>query len=318
MANFDAAGGIGLDPLNSLLSQYYSSAEQAAPGNNPFDGTTTKNVPPLGDVTVTWKLKNAPVLAFGAPSQADWDASLDSAGNTNGADKKPLPTGPMAALTIPDMTASYTAPGIDPVGGETWNVVAYATLAFPAGEIDVTLVGLKIDESDFAPWDKAIFNTMLVPALFKAVTEMLGVIHVPALSWHGVSLNPLQIALSGNQLVAAATLTTNAAPLDTSGVAWPTDPVFVLASKPLIDSALAAGVQPYVGQTFSDSGNFKGLADWNYHGSLDSISATVGTLSPLTVNASITASLNVGGSLTPAGMALAAVGCAAGAALLAI
>jgi hypothetical protein len=318
MANFDAAGGIDLTSLNTLLSQYYTSAEQVAPGNNPFDGTTSKNVAPLGDVTLTWKLKSAPVLAFGAPSQADWNASLDAAGTTNGAAGNPVPTGAVAAVSIANMTASYTVAGVAPVGGETHNLVAYATLAFPAGEVDVTLVGLTIDESDFAPWDKAIFNTMLVPALFKAVTEMLGVIHVPALSWQGVSLNPVQIALSGNQLTAAATLTTNSAPIDTSGVTWPTDAVFVLASKPLIDAALAAGVKPYVGKTFSDSGEFKDLADWNYSGSLDSISATTGTLSPLTVNASITASLNVGGSLTAAGMALAVVGCAAGAALLAI
>jgi hypothetical protein len=224
----------------------------------------------------------------------------------------------MVALTIPDMTASYSLKGVAPVGGETKNVIAYATLAFPAGEIDVTMVGLTINESDFQPWDKAIFNSVFVPAIFNAVTQMLGVIHIPSLSWEGVTLNPIQVAIAGDQLVAASTLTTNSAPLDISGVIWPTDGVFVLANASLINAALAAGVKPYVGKTFSDSGNFHDLADWNYQGKVESLSATVSTLSPLAFNATLSASLNVGGSLTAAGMALAVVGCALGGALLAL
>jgi hypothetical protein len=318
MANFDAAAGIDGASLNDLLAQYYASAEQVTPGDNPFDDSVTKDVSPIGDVTVAWKLAGAPTLAFGAPSQADWDAALDAKGNSNASDGNPLPTAPMVALTIADMTASYTVKGLSPVGGETRNVVAYATLAFPAGEIDVTMVGLAIDEADFAPWDKAIFNAVLVPAIFNAVTQMLGVIHIPTLSWQGVSLNPIQVAISGSQLIAASTLATNTAPLDTSGVAWPADPVFVVANAALVNAALAVGVQPYVGETFSDSGEFHDLADWDYQGSIDTITATVETLSPLVIDASITVSLNVGGKLTAAGMALAVVGCALGGALLAV
>ena len=317
MANFDAAAGIDRASLNDLLSQYYTSAEKVTPGKNPFDDTIYKTVPLIGEVKVTWKLGVAPTLAFGSPSQADWDAALDSKGNTNAQDKNPLPTAQMVSLNIPDITASYTLKDVSPVGGEAKNVVAYATLAFPAGEVDVNMVGLSIDESGFDAWDKAIFNAVFVPAIFSAVTQMFGVIHIPKLSWEGVTLNPIQISVAGNQLVGASTLTTNPKPLDTRGVTWPTDPIFVVADANLVNAALAVGVKPFVGKTFNDSGDFKGLADWNYHGKIETLTAVVGPLSPLSVSATVSISLNVGGSLTPAGMAIAAVGCALGGALLA-
>lgn len=317
MANFDAAAGIDTASLNGLLSQFYQVAEQTAPGNNPFDGNTVRDIAPLGNTKVTWKLGSAPSLVFGAPTSDAWNAALDENGNTNLADGIPLPTEQMVQITIATMSASYATSGQPPIGGQTSNVVAYATLTFPAGEVDVAMVGLVIDEKDFKAWDQVIFNSILVPAIFGAVVQMLGIIHVPSLHWEGVALAPLQFSVINNQrLIAASTLAGSSKPVDIGGVTWPSDPVFVLASSPLINAALAAGVQSEVGKTFSDSGDYKSLADWDYQGSLDSITASVDTLAPLTVNAALTASLNVGGKLTAAGMAIAAVGCALGGALL--
>jgi hypothetical protein len=316
MMNLDAAAGMDLPSLNDLLRQYYTSAESTAPGNNPFDNTQSKTLPNIGKVLLKWKLNVAPVLAFGPPSQAVWDAALDSAGHTNAQDKKPLPSGPMVQLTMPDLSASYTLDAQPSMGGESKNVIAYATLAFPPGEIDIQLVALTINESSFSTWDKVIFNTFLVPEIFKAAQQMMSVIHLPTLSWKGVTLNPVQISLQGSRLLAAATLTTNKAPLDTSGAVWPTDPIFVIASQSLINAALAAGIAPYQNYPFKDSGNFKSLADWDYSGQVTSLTATVKTVQPLTIDAELSVSLSAGAKLTAAGMALAAVGCALGAGLL--
>lgn len=316
MPNFDAAAGIDETSLNGLLASFYQSAAASSPPAFPFGGSDTRNIDGIGEVTLTWSFGAAPTLAFGPPTLDVWNASLDAKGNTNGQDGNPLPANPAVQLLIPTLTVGYTVGTQPPVGGQTNNLGLYATLAFPAGEVDVTLLGLTIDESDFSAWDKAIFNGVLVPKLFALAADMLGVIHIPTLSWQGVTLNPLQIWMAGNQLLAAATQTTNSNPLDVSGVTWPTDPVFVLASNGLINAALAAGLQPYQNHTFSNSGEFKDLANWNYSGTLKSVTATVKSVGPLTIDAELTTSLTVGASLTAAGMALAAVGCALGAALL--
>lgn len=317
MANIDVACGIKLASLNALISQYYTSASSVSPLPYPIAGQVVKSIDNVGQVTLDWQIDGAPSLVFGPPSQDVWDASLDANGSTNGQDGNPVPSGPVVQLLMPALSASFVIGSNPPVGGQTQNLATYATLAFPAGEIDIDLLGLTIDESDFSAWDKAIFNEVLVPQIFKIAGEMIGVVHLPQISWEGVTLNPIHLSIAGDQLFAAATLTTNSAPLDITGVTFPTDPVFVVASSNLFDTALAAGLKPYQGKAFADSGDFKGLADWDYSGTLNSVTATLSAASPLTIDASVTLSLNAGGKLTPAGMALAAVGCALGAGLLA-
>lgn len=313
MANFDAAAGVSDVELNSLLAEYFSVAPA---DNDPFKGSVTQDVTGIGSVTLTWNIGAAPTLAFGPPSLQVWNAALNSGGVTNGTSGTALPTMPMVQLTIPTLTASYTIDSGSPVGGTTSNVVVYATLGFAPGAIAITIVAVTIDESGFSLWDKAIFNLVLLPQIFAAVGKILQVINVPTISWQGVSLNPLQFQIVGTQLIAAATLSTGGA-LDVSGVTWPTDNLFILSSNALINAALAAGVAQFQGHQFSDSGTWKDLATWSYSGALTSLTVTVGQVDPLTIDAGIVVSLNVTGGLTPAGMALAVVGCALGGGLLA-
>lgn len=317
MPNIDAAAGVTQKELNVLLDEYY---ENAPDNNNPFKGSVQKDVPILGNVTVTWDVKKAPSLTFGAPTLAVWNAALNSSHETNGAANTSLPTLPMVQVLIPELAASYTQNAAPPVGGITKNVVAYATLDFSPGEIKISVVAVTIDEKDFSPWDKEIFNLFLLPKIFESAAEMLSVVHLPTIDWQGVALNPVSIMIQGTQLLAAATLTTNPQPLDVTGVTWPTDPVFVIASTTLINAALAAFMAQYNDITRHDDGEFSvdgvELATWEYTATVKSLSATVKVVSPLTITAEGTASLNAQAGLTPAGMALAAVGCAAGTALL--
>ncbi|MEH6348511.1 hypothetical protein [Pseudomonas sp. 3JA] len=313
MTNFDAAAGISVTELNTLLGEYYQNAPST---NDPFKGSLPKTLPDLGAVTLTWDVGAAPSLAFGPPSPAIWNAALAPNGETNGSQSIPLPSLPMVQLTLPMLTASYTLGSAPAVGGTAPSVVVYATLTFTPGTLALDLVAVSLDESKFSAWDIAIFNLMLLPQIFASANQMLALVHLPNLDWNGVTLNPVQLQLTASYLLGATTLTTNTNALDIDGVTWPTDPVFVIASNTLINTAMAVFLKPYQGYPFSDSGDFKKLADWSYNGSISSLSATVKQVAPLTINAQLSASLNAQATLTAAGMALAAAGCALGAALL--
>ncbi len=316
MANFDAAAGISVASVNGALAGFYSSASAKTPFAYPFQGSETKTIANIGVVTFTWTFNAAPTVAFGPPSLDIWNASLAANGNTNGVDGNPLPNGAVVQLMIPDLSVGYSIDSGAQVTGDAKNLGAYAALAFPSGEVDETLVGLTIDESAFSAWDKAIFNGLLVPKIYELAAAALGVINIPQLAWNGVQLTPPSIWMAGDQLLAAAVLTTNPQPIDVTGATWPTDPLFVLASQSLLNAALAAGVAPYQHNTFGDSGDYNSLADWSYTGMLQSLTATVGTISPLIVSAQVTLSLETDVSLTAAGMALATVGCAIAGGLL--
>ncbi|WP_248730349.1 hypothetical protein [Pseudomonas sp. MWU13-2517] len=313
MTNFDAAAGISVTELNTLLGEYYKNAPST---NDPFKGSLPKTLPNLGAVTLTWDVGAAPSLIFGPPTLDIWNAALAPNGKANGAQSIPLPSLPMVQLTLPTLTASYTLGSAPSVGGTAPSVVVYATLTFNPGTLALDLVAVSLDESRFSTWDKAIFNLMLLPQIFASANQALAIVHLPSLDWKGVTLNPIQLQLTTSYLLGATTLTSNTSALDIEGVTWPTDDVFVIASNTLLNTAMATFLQPYQGHPFSDSGDFKKLADWSYSGSISSLSATVKQVAPLTINAQLSASLNAKATLTAAGMALAAAGCAIGAALL--
>lgn len=322
MANLDLAAGITVGEANRLLTGYYNTVPAE---DSPFHGTETKTIKDIGPVVLKWNMTQVPVIGFGPPTQAVWDAALDTEGITNKAAGKPIPTADMVRVTIPVLEASVTIDGGNPIGGTTKNVVVYATVTFAGNDITITLVAVTINESDFKKWDKVIFNTVLLPRIFAAAQSMLGVIHIPQLSWEGVTLNTPAFTLTDTQLIAASTLSTNKNPLDTSGVTWPSNPVFFVASTALMNAALAVGVKDLVSKANANktkyklqgSGEWKGLADWDYDTTIGKASATVSKIAPLTIDALVSlVNVTAGGKLTAAGMALAAVGCALGAALL--
>lgn len=312
MANFDLAAGVSVGEANTILSQYYKSVPT---DNNPFKGSRTKEIGGV-EITLTWDIAQAPTVAFGPPSQDVWDKALDPKGNTNGADKIPLPSLPMVQLTLPVLDASYSSKGQSPVGGEAKDVVIYATVAFDSPQIKPKAVAVSLDESGFSKWDKAIFNSFLLPQIFASANAAISVITLPALTWNGISLKPPVFDLSASGIVAAATLTTNPSPVDIGGLTWPDDDAFAIASTGLLEAAIDDFAKAYVGKGFSKSGEIADLATYSASGKIDSISATVRTVSPLAVQADVALSGECSAGLTAAGMALAAVGCALGGALL--
>ena len=324
MSNFDAAAGLTVGETNKLLSDFYSTVPA---DKSPFKGTETKTLDVIGKVVLTWDMTVVPVLAFGPPSQAVWDAALDTKGKTNKEAGNPIPTLPMVQVKIPALTASVKIGDAAPIGGDAKDVVVYATLTFAGADITITLVGLTIDESGFSKWDKVIFNDVLLPRIFTSAQAMISVVHVPTLSWHGVTLNTPVFMLTDSQLIAAATLSTNSAAVDVTGVTWPTDSVFILASKDLMNAALNAGLDQLVTEANANksefglegSGEKAKLADYDYTSTLGGVTATVGKTDPVTLDASVQLNdVQAGGKLTPLGMGLAALACPLGAGILAL
>ena len=313
MANFDVAVGITQPAFNGLLDQYYSKDS----GAMPFKGNITKTIPLVGSVLLTWQVGVAPTVTFGAPTLAVWNAALDSSGKTNLAAGNPLPTGMMLQLCIPTLQADYTIAPAAPVGGTTQNVYGYATVSVSGSAITITLVAIALNESNFSLWDLLIFNGFFVPQIFTAVQTMLSVINLPTLTYDGITLNPPAFSFASNNtlLIAASCSTTNTTPLDISGVTWPSDTLFVLASSALINSGLTAFTQTLVNKPYTGSGVFHALgsdlADYDYSVTITSLTATWSAATPGQVTATVVASPSFGGSLTSAGMALAVTaGCA--------
>lgn len=308
MANFDLAVGVTQTALNGVISQYFANPP-ASP--NPFDGNTQKNIPNIGEVTLTWQIQASPTITFGPPTLDVWNAALDSQGQTNQAAGNPLPTEDMLQLTIPQMQADYSVNGGAHVGGQTSNVILFATVTFSGNDVTVTPVAITLDESNFSTWDKAIFNDFFLPQLFSAAQSILTTVQIPTLSWQGVTLQTPSFYLVGTLLISATILSTNTNPLDVSGVTWPTDPIFALASPDLINAVLVAAATLAVGQTASKSGDISNLASYSIQLTLTSATASWSATQPSQVAASISFSANAGGNLTAAGMALAlTAGCA--------
>lgn len=323
MPNFDVAVGITQTQLTALLGKYYDGAYYSGPpsgDSNPFKGTKSVQVKGLGQVTVDWDVTAAPTLALGAPDETTWGQARNSTGQTNADSKTPLPSGLMAQVEIPSLTAHYTEGGHAPVGGTATNTVLYGTLDCSNNQITITPVAVTIDETGFTVWDQAIFNNALLPQIFIVAAQMLSVITVPPLTIEGVGLGPLSITFADQLLVASSVMTRNTGSIDVSGVTWPQDPLFVLVSQDLINEALAQVSSQIKGKTEGeDNVPFTALkqhlADYSWSGSVDSATLTVDGVSPLTLDASVNVSGSASASLTAEGMALAAAGCALGSVL---
>lgn len=298
MANFDVAVGINQQAANGLLSSYYSDQST----KEPFKGEIQQNIDKIGQVTLDWDFTTQPNIIFGAPSLQNWQQSLGPTGDTN--QKIPLPTDPMIQLIAPSFTGTYTLGQNKPVGGPTQNVQVYGTLDLTdPKQISAKMVGVFLNENDFTAWDKTIFNKGLLPLIFNESGNILKPIQFAPIEFQGISLKPSWgIQLSNNQLIGAAVLSTNSGAVDINGVTWPTDSVFILASRDAVNEALVPFEAAINKIRKDDGGDYKSLATWSFSGQVVQSEITVQNLKPqLTfianceVNASAHADINDGG-----------------------
>lgn len=311
VANFDLAIGITSSAFNDLLHQYYTNPPKA----NPFKGDVTKNISSIGNIELTWSVLTSPSLIFSNPSEADWGVALNSSGQTNTAAGNALPKEGLQLL-IPKMDAYYSLTSQPKVGGETDNLYVYASVDFSGSDITITPLAIKLDESNFSTWDKGIFNNFFLPQIFNVAQSIVKVIQLPSLSWQGVTLGTPIFNLSEKLLVAAMLQASNPNGIDISGVSWPDNSLFALASSSLVNNLVQNFATTKVGTIKQGSDTYHALgsdlADYNYLVTLSSVQASWAAASPTTVSTQLTLSANVGGDLTAAGMALGlTAGCAA-------
>lgn len=309
MSNFDVVVGVSQSEVNRLLAGYHASAPN---NDNPFKGREEVDV--LGQsAVIEWEVTTAPYTVLDTPECSAWKAAQGEDGRTNEDANRPRPKQPMLQLVFPALSLKWGLKDSELEQGMSRNVFAHVTLDFSKGTIAMTVVALTVDQSEFEEFDKQLFNLLVLPIIFARAREILSVIHLPELNVGGdLSLKPLQISLIERCLTGATTLTKNPHPLDISSLALPQDPLFLLVSDDVINSALANVLGAEGEKEIAESGDFKGFADWGFIAK-GTPSVTFGSAEPLTFHAHANMELNASIYLKPkALLLLTPLGCVIG------
>lgn len=291
MSNFDLAIGLSASEINRYLSEYYNVASD---GDSLFKGS--EEIEEMGLTLVfEWHVTQAPEFVFGTPVDSAWAIALGKDGQTNEEANRPVPSDPMLQLTIPVIDVKWGIKDTELQSGTTHNVIAYATLDFSNSAIKITLVALRIDQSEFQDIDKQIFNLLVLPVIFDTAEQALAVIKLPEIDLRGLEFNPLQVILKEKYLLGAATLKSNQSPLDITSLTIAQDPAFILLSRDVFNSALTAAFASNGEFIKEETGVFNSLADWSY--TVKALpSLALDTVSPLVIKG--TADMSVDAELT--------------------
>lgn len=300
MSNFDVVVGVSQAEINRLLVGYHASAPN---DDNPFKGH--EEVDALGQpAVIEWEATTAPNTVLDIPECSVWKAAQGEDGLTNEEAIRPRPKQPMLQLVFPALNLKWGLKDTALEQGTARNVLAHVTLNFSEGTIAMTVVALTVDQSEFEEFDKQLFNLLVLPMIFERAREILSVIHLPELNLGGdLSFKPMQISLIERCLIGATTLTKNPQPLDISSLALPQDPLFLLVSDDVINSALASVLESEGDKEIAESGDFKGFADWGFIAK-GIPSVTFGSAEPLTFHAHANMELNASIYLKPKALLL--------------
>lgn len=302
MSNFDILIGLSETEISNFVVQYHANPPAS---DNPFKGRMELEV--LGKpVVIEWHVVSSPAVILEKPDCDVWLAAQGRDGLTNQEANRHCPKQPMLQLKFPQLDLSWGGVGSDLSAGTSKNVIAHAIMNFEPSAMGIELVALTLDQSEFGEIDKQLFNLLVLPVIFEKAEEALTVIHLPDLSLDELSFNPLLINQVDRCLVGATTLTTNPDPLDVTSVTVPSDPVFILLSETVINTALTSGLSAKGSFIKEDSKNHHGLANFSYKAEgLPSVQ--LGTIEPLTINAQANMKLEATVDLTAAGIALLVV-----------
>ena len=144
---------------------------------------------------------------------------------------------------------------------------------------------------------------MLVPVALKMAGQLIGTISLPALpSYNGISFNPPAIAVLGQKMLVAATMTTTKDPVSFEGLSVPDKPYFALVNPRLMNAVMAQQIAEMKlnGKKFSGDKE-KGSKLWGwvkgqYSATLNNVSATADKDNPTKVSLSVKADVSASGS----------------------
>ncbi len=309
MTNYDIAIGLDHAVLEKAVAHLYADNVLR---QSIFQGTETKELAPLGSITLTYDILAAPTFVLTAPTTTQWDAAIKSTGVTE------RPTQNAFQLKFGDIKGTVQVGSAAPMSAQGWLTV-FAVVEIVETQASLTPLAIEVDESKFTVWDKLIINQMLVPtALNEISTNILKSIQLPPLpELLGVVFNPPIAAIEKERLLLATTMNSNTAAPDLSGESWPGDkPFFLLASTGLINAALGTATGTLKGMKKSGQeekgDNILGKAEASYTVAIKDISVTVDSSDPTIGIARIDVDVNVSASVSGI---LPAVACPIGAAL---
>ncbi|WP_263081084.1 hypothetical protein [Endozoicomonas sp. Mp262] len=306
MSNFDIAIGVGEASLNSAIAALYANPSAKS---SYFEGSYSKDISGKGAVKLTYDVKAAPTVTLTPPDQASWDKAIKKNKDAS------LPQDNCFQIHFPDISGSESIDNGSPVDAEG-QLTVYLTAAMTRGVLSLDPQAVSIDTSSFSQFDQWFVTSILVPAALDMAESVLGTIKLPDLpSYQGITFNDPGITILSNQLVTAATLSTNKTALSFEGFSTPDKAYYALVSPDTINAVAAAGTASYINKPLSGSdkkGNDMAWAKGSYKASLSSITTTADTTDPTKIAVAVKADISVSGSAGGIGPAMA---CPIGAAL---
>lgn len=292
MSNFDFAAGLTNGPLNDGSAKLFANADIKA---KYFQGTYTKQDPTLGTVTLIYNVLAAPTFVLAPPSDVQWQNSVKASGVTT------KPTVNIFQVHFSNISGSAQIGSSTPVAGQG-ALDVFSVVSVTDGKLTLTPIAVLIDESSFTAWDKFIVNQLLIPKALEIASGLLKGYQLPTLpTIAGITFSPLAVYIDSSILLLGATISTNPNAIDLSGYTWPTDSYFALLGQNLLNTAIQQESKQYVGKTQtgdSSYGNIAFKASADYSVTLNSISATIKTDDPTSINLSVGADLSAHGGIS--------------------
>lgn len=238
MSTFDVAVGLDEATLNKALAQLFSHAgiqEKVARGKQ-------KTSTPIGEIDITWELKEPPTLSLTDPPPDRWKAAV------KGLHDQALPAHNVVTLVCPALYAELEyADGKKE--SDITEVNLFAHLRVANGEVTVDPYGVWVDPAKLKEIQPSAMNALLFFGLEMAEKALTG-IALPAIPWDlGVELGPPSAVIDGQRLIIGAA--SGHRTVDLSGGTWPTAGLFVLGSHDLVNGLVRGQLHQIRGQTLT-------------------------------------------------------------------
>ena len=287
MSAYDLLIGINEGRLDVIMSQVYASP---ALRKSLFSGTQTGSYTGI-NFTVTWSLGAAPTISLRSPTPTEWTESIQAGGS---------PVAPQSGAFIVNLSSlSVKLVASGETVDTTVPVKAICTVATHGSALSIAALSVIVNLSNSSPLDKYMISNVLVPNILAMLSKALSAIHIPNLSFAGISLTPPVVEILNGYLLTAFNLVQDGTP-SIGSVPIPTgDPFFALLSRQLTQSVVDYEVRTNLqGQQFHKNGSEGGggfSADYSAVGAIASISAsTTSNPQKLHVNVSLNMSASAG------------------------
>lgn len=210
MSTFDVAIGLDQTSINGVISQLFDNATLKA---KIYQGNVTKDISPLGNVSLTYTVNAAPTIVLAAPAKSDWDKALP-------ADGPAYPASNAFQLSLSNVTVEFTVASAKPVTA-MGSISVYGTLSVANDLLNLNVQKVLLDETDFSAVDQLIVNGIIIPQALEIAHNTVSGVAIPRIPTFNQSIGGKTVALEfqdpvagilDEQLIIATAIEGNAAP----------------------------------------------------------------------------------------------------------